>query len=91
MSATAIFVGRREGRFSLIWAVGFYCLSGLVWVPNPPWWLLLVWFFAWWGVSLPFAVSGLRRGDVRNRIYAGISLAAFALFVYALLHEGSGT
>ncbi len=80
-------VGGREGGFSLKWAVGFWVFLGLT---QPAWAstsyaYFLITFFAWWGVSLPLALSGLRRGDVRNRICAGISVAIFILLAYLLV------
>lgn len=92
MIATPIYASRREGWLSLIWGIGF----GLFWtfvygdVPRTTWWQFVIWFFAWWGVSLPFAISGLRRGDVRNRIYAGISVANFVFVLYMILRSGPG-
>lgn len=89
MRATAIYADCPEGRFSLIWGVGFGLFWTFVWgsPPGGPW-QFAVWFLAWWGVSLPFAISGLRRGDLRNRIYAGISVINFALTMFLLLHYG---
>jgi hypothetical protein len=91
MKAMAQGARRGEGWFSLLWAVGFYLCWGFVWgrMPRYPAWQFYAWFFAWWGVSLPFAISGLRRGNSPNRICAGISMLAFALVVYALFREGS--
>ncbi len=92
MNARAIFADRREGRFSLIWGIGFGLFWTLVWgdVPRETWWQFAIWFFAWWGVGLPLAISGLRRGDVRNRIYAGISVANFVFVMYLLLRKEPG-
>lgn len=87
VSAIATRAGRDDGRFSLTWAVGFYLGSCIF--PGPlvtrSWWFFLVWFFMWWGVSLVFALSGLRRGDRTNRVYAGLSVAAFLGFACLLL------
>ena len=79
--AIATGVGRPEGRFSLIWALGCGFIFELIYFPSlaRSCWYFLIRFFAVWGVSLPFALSGLRRGDARNRIYAGISLTLFLL------------
>jgi len=90
MVAIATEVGRPEGRFSLIWALGCMFFVELVHFPSlgGSYWYLLIRFFAVWGVSLPFALSGLRRGDVRNRIYAGVSVTLFLVNACALLWYG---
>jgi len=84
---TGMWVDRREGLFSLNWPVGFYFVWGFMAdgpAPRNPW-VFLIWLFAWWGVSLPFAFSALWRGGARDRIYAGISVAAFVCFAVLMV------
>jgi hypothetical protein len=39
-------------------------------------------FFGWWGVGLLFAVSALRRGPLVSRVFATLTVCAFAYFVW---------
>jgi hypothetical protein len=75
-----------EGLISLLWISSAYFLlmflSHYALSPTRVWLFVSAMFVGWWGVSLIFAISGLRHGHLASRVCAALTIGIVLYFAY---------